>query len=113
MIDRDQSEQLDLETPFVWTDSSFQVLRVSRDVRLADFPHFLPNLRGQGACERKGDCNKEVAPISPSQEVTSAEKLTESEEGEESDDESRALHIERVEIERREKRVEAKRGETG
>jgi len=92
----------------VWTDSWFQVLRVSRDVRLSGFPHFLPNLYGQGACERKGDCNKKVALVSPSQEVTNAKKLTESEEGEESDDESRALHIERVGIERRERRVETK-----
>jgi len=58
-LDRDKSRRFDLaSTICTSTDSSFQVLRVSRDVRLAGFPHFLPNLRGQGACERKGDCNK-------------------------------------------------------
>jgi len=34
-----------------------------------------------------------------------AEKLTESEQGEEGDDESRALHVERVEVERRGRKV--------
>ena len=58
MIGRDKSERFDLETPFVWTDSWFQDLRVSRDVRLSSFPHFIPSLHGQGACERKGDYNK-------------------------------------------------------
>ena len=58
VIGRDKSERFDLETPFVWTDSWFQDLRVSRDVCLSGFPHFIPSLHGQGACERKGDCNK-------------------------------------------------------
>ena len=33
-----------------------------------DLPHFLDSLHGQRARECKGDCNKKVAPISPSQE---------------------------------------------
>jgi hypothetical protein len=49
-----------------------------------DFPHFLESLHRQRARECKGE---------------------ESEEGEEGDDESGALHVESVEVERRERKV--------
>ena len=40
-----------------------------------NFPHFIPNLHGQGARERKGDCNrKKVAPVNPMSRDNECEK---------------------------------------
>ena len=49
---------------------------------------------------------RKVVPISPGQEITRRQKvLTESEDGEEDDEESRPLHDEGVEIEREVRKV--------
>lgn len=92
------------------------VHRNSKNDELSDgFSRFLDGSQGQRACECSGDYDRKRASISPRQEITGEKKkLTESEEGEE---ENEALHVGRVEIEGREKKVmsskaAAKRGET-
>ena len=68
------------------------------------FSHFPDSLHRQRACECKGDCNgkKKSGPDQSTRQDKRRKKLTESEERAEGDDEGRALHAERVEIERRE-----------
>lgn len=67
------------------------------------FSHFPDSLHRQRACECKGDCDgKKNGPDQSTRQDKRRKKLTESEERAEGDDEGRALHAERVEIERRE-----------
>ena len=98
--------------------------RISRSTRVSRAPSStttsltsFPTCTGKGLASARETATK-VAPISPCQTATRAKKLTESKEGEKGDDKSRALHVERVGIERRQKKVLSQkatenRGETG
>ena len=70
-----------------------------------------PTCTGKGLASARETAIKKVAPVNPRQEITSVKKLTEGEEGEEGDDESGALHVGRVEIERRERKGELRQTE--
>jgi len=76
-------------------------LEVHRDITSAELNgsslHFSGSLHGERTREYRRDCDREGDPDQPTTKDSARKTLTEGKEGEEDDDESRALHVERIE----------------
>jgi len=76
-------------------------LEVRRDMTSAELDgsslHFPDSLHGERTREYGRNCDGKNDPDQPTSRNNARKILTEGEEGEEGDDESRALHVERIE----------------